>query len=795
MNLDFNSSFKRSENVYYDTDSQTGVVLVTMKSGSVTHDFDKDCDVIFVLDKSVFIKQVIVGNYVACEVCSGWDSVLPTIDTNIFLYAGGAWVYISNTTVYTLEIGGVRRKMWIGEEFVLADMKENTCLKTVLDSDPEAGTFMSVQIAYARCKASMLYLDDLHRDYIRDIVFTKGLTVAVKAVAGSGKTTTILDLTKKYSNKRILYLAFNKSLVTDIESKLNGRGIRNLEVRTFDSLLYKTFVDVKGYQPTLTEVKPQMMTNISPWFQGKSFKMKSFYSKNFAKFCASTTYTCIKKYCLEVLKKPQPILEQMWEKTLKGELISFETIRKFCLMEKWFQRSIDCSYDIIMIDEVQDFDMAMLRMLLDDTTLPKLFVGDPRQAIYEWRGCINAFDYMPKNALTVEFYSTFRIGEPACDQICAQFKDCWMVSKSKNRTTFGTIVEGDRYVYLFRSWRRLLEVARNMRGMWIYSFEMKIGQMRKLHEKLQYSNSDTDLDNEFEDDLPKFLRSITRDELEALIQDIEANMVAEKDSLYKFYTVHSYKGMENSIVRIADDVDGKESPNINYVALTRGMTKICVDMATVSSVFNKKGIAVSSKKKDLPIVSNLEAQKMDSFIDSVSKVSNSKVRTWTKEDDSILLDLVSKQTDYEIIIERLGRSILAIEMRLKKLAYDLYSEGADICEISERLGISVETIEECIKENEIKKEALRKGQRWDEVEINKMLRGIAMKKSFSEIAIEHQRTVGSVETKLKEMSATYYEEGLGIAIIVQKTGLGERAIIDTLIRNAVKDSKKAVAPL
>jgi hypothetical protein len=334
-----------------------------------------------------------------------------------------------------------------------------------------------------------------------------------------------------------------------------------------------------------------------------------------------------------------------------------------------------------------------------------------------------------------------------------------------------------------------------MRGMWIYSFEMKIGQMRKLHEKLQYSNSDTDLDNEFEDDLPKFLRSITRDELEALIQDIEANMVAEKDSLYKFYTVHSYKGMENSIVRIADDVDGKESPNINYVALTRGMTKICVDMATVSSVFNKKGIAVSSKKKDLPIVSNLEAQKMDSFIDSVSKVSNSKVRTWTKEDDSILLDLVSKQTDYEIIIERLGRSILAIEMRLKKLAYDLYSEGADICEISERLGISVETIEECIKENEIKKEALRKGQRWDEVEINKMLRGIAMKKSFSEIAIEHQRTVGSVETKLKEMSATYYEEGLGIAIIVQKTGLGERAIIDTLIRNAVKDSKKAVAPL
>jgi len=64
--------------------------------------------------------------------------------------------------------------------------------------------------------------------------------------------------------------------------------------------------------------------------------------------------------------------------------------------------------------------MIMLRMLLDDTSLPRVFVGDPKQSIYDFRGCINAFKYMPSDATIIEFYSTFRIGEPACSQIRAR---------------------------------------------------------------------------------------------------------------------------------------------------------------------------------------------------------------------------------------------------------------------------------------------------------------------------------------------------------------------------------------
>ena len=55
----------------------------------------------------------------------------------------------------------------------------------------------------------------------------------------------------------------------------------------------------------------------------------------------------------------------------------FETIRKQAFINHWFKGYIDKHYDMIMVDETQDFDMIMLQMILNDTTIPKLFVGDP----------------------------------------------------------------------------------------------------------------------------------------------------------------------------------------------------------------------------------------------------------------------------------------------------------------------------------------------------------------------------------------------------------------------------------
>jgi superfamily I DNA/RNA helicase len=217
----------------------------------------------------------------------------------------------------------------------------------------------------------------------------------------------------------------------------------------------------------------------------------------------------------------------------------------------------------------------MLKMILDDTTIPKIFVGDPMQAIYQFRGCINGFNYMPKHALIVEFYSTFRVGDPACEEIRKRFNNCWMITKSKNNTHIVDSMKGANYVYLFRTWRYLLQSAQTISDIWIHGFEKKIQMIRKLHVSLsRFGNSIND--EEFEDDLPQFLKSITSDALEELIENIEDNLVEKDKAVCKMYTVHAYKGLEDNNIRIAhDNVDNDK--NIEYVSLTRGKELIMID--------------------------------------------------------------------------------------------------------------------------------------------------------------------------------------------------------------------------
>ena len=207
-------------------------------------------------------------------------------------------------------------------------------------------------------------------------------------------------------------------------------------------------------------------------------------------------------WCAKVLKKKDDILERLWLAAKEFRLVSFEVIRKLAFIGKWMKGYIDSHYDLILCDETQDFDMNMLRMLLDETTCPKVFVGDPKQSIYEFRGCINAFKYMPVGAIMIEFYSTFRVGEPACSLIRARVPNLWMISKAPGgrRTEIGGVIEaGQKAVWLFRSWKMLFQAARITGGIWIYGFDTKLVQIRSLHSKLNSSWSVSD-DDEFEDD-------------------------------------------------------------------------------------------------------------------------------------------------------------------------------------------------------------------------------------------------------------------------------------------------------
>ena len=100
----------------------------------------------------------------------------------------------------------------------------------------------SIPNIYARCEKSMELFDELSRKNIQKYKFKFNDIICINSVAGSGKTSTLLKLGLKYNKEKILYIAFNRSLVVDLEKKLKKLNIKSICPKTFDSLIRLIFI-------------------------------------------------------------------------------------------------------------------------------------------------------------------------------------------------------------------------------------------------------------------------------------------------------------------------------------------------------------------------------------------------------------------------------------------------------------------------------------------------------------------------------------------------------------------------
>ena len=73
--------------------------------------------------------------------------------------------------------------------------------------------------------------------------------IKINAVAGSGKTTTLIEYAKARKNSgRILYLAFNKSVKIEAEKKFAEAGVSNVQIETAHSLAFHYMIKGTGYK-------------------------------------------------------------------------------------------------------------------------------------------------------------------------------------------------------------------------------------------------------------------------------------------------------------------------------------------------------------------------------------------------------------------------------------------------------------------------------------------------------------------------------------------------------------------
>jgi F-box protein, helicase, 18 len=253
------------------------------------------------------------------------------------------------------------------------------------------------------------------------IIHSEG-NIKINAVAGSGKTSTIIEYAMaKPKTARILYLAFNKSVKLEAIQKFKARGLKNVQVETAHSLAYKHIIRNSPYkirsQSYKTHEIADMLSISSNGEKMFEYILANHINKFLSYYCNSNKYKPEELNYADVVKDPKA---KGFVNTYHGLIIQHAKIllRKMDKAEidvshdfylKKFQLSSpDLSYDYILFDEGQDASPAMLDVFFKQKAT-KLIVGDSHQQIYGWRFAVNSLEKADFKTLTLS--NSFRFNQ------------------------------------------------------------------------------------------------------------------------------------------------------------------------------------------------------------------------------------------------------------------------------------------------------------------------------------------------------------------------------------------------
>jgi F-box protein, helicase, 18 len=256
---------------------------------------------------------------------------------------------------------------------------------------------------FAGAMAAIMTIMELTKEQY-DIIHSTG-NIKINAVAGSGKTTTVIEYAKaRPKNSKILYLAFNKSVKLEAVKKFADAGLTNVRVETAHSLAYKHIVYRHGYtvrpQGYKTSEIAEMLTPQSSGEKHADHIAANHVSKFITYFCNSDKQKVQDLNYLDVVtdskartfvKNYYPYIEQetrlLLDKMNKGAI----DITHDFYLKKYQLCNPVLHFDYILFDEGQDASPAMLDVFLKQQAT-KVIVGDTHQQIYGWRFAVNSLE-------------------------------------------------------------------------------------------------------------------------------------------------------------------------------------------------------------------------------------------------------------------------------------------------------------------------------------------------------------------------------------------------------------------
>lgn len=238
----------------------------------------------------------------------------------------------------------------------------------------------------------------------------------IDAVAGSGKSTTIVNALKQIpSDKRVLFLAFNKAIVEELKIKIGN--LPNVDIKTLHSLgaslcmrnlncqiqddKYKVWVNNGVNYSNLVPNIPLPDEQMGAWKQN-ILKLIDLGRVNLVK-TADELEVLSYKHDIDLLDNEADLAVkgiQWGEREMQTidftDMIYFPNVKQLRIFK----------YDWVFIDECQDLNAAQRELFLK-CVKPNggrfVAVGDPRQAIYGFAGAdVESFNLLKKIPNTVK---------------------------------------------------------------------------------------------------------------------------------------------------------------------------------------------------------------------------------------------------------------------------------------------------------------------------------------------------------------------------------------------------------
>ena len=242
-----------------------------------------------------------------------------------------------------------------------------------------------------------------------------GKSFKVIAYAGTGKTTTLQMISDAMPERRGMYLAFNKAIAAEAQSKFH----RQVDCRTFHSLAYRSVP--RGVTDKLR------LPRLSPSFIAKEYRLEpitlrrmmggryekyvlmpsrlaSLVANAVSHFCSTSSQYPAPRHLqapswlhpddIDTLQKHlYPAVERRWLESIDPNHQA--GIGHDIYLKLWALSEPNIPADYVLFDEAQDADPLMLGILLKQRNTQVIYVGDAHQQIYAWRGAINAMQQLP----------------------------------------------------------------------------------------------------------------------------------------------------------------------------------------------------------------------------------------------------------------------------------------------------------------------------------------------------------------------------------------------------------------